>query len=312
MGAEPESGPPEADADEPWPTFGYDLAAQQGVALRPQAAVPPHLAPGQPRHAGVPAVGGLRQRVHRAAEGALLRGQRQDRQAGVQDQELQALRGLVAHDQPTAWSTSPTWTSRPARRAPTTPTGFLIAMDAETGRTKWRYRTKPVESSPLLRNGILYVGSWDGNVHAIRAKTGRARVEVPDRRPRSTPPRPTRTGASSSRNQAGTLYALNARTGRLAWKASQATEFFYAAPAVAYGRVFIGSTDGTMYAYGAAHRQAAVGQALGTYIYSSAAIYDTQGLRRHLRRQAVRARRRHRRRALAAGRCPAPCTGRRW
>ena len=46
-------------------------------------------------------------------------------------------------------------------------------MDAKTGRQKWRFKGMPFESSPLLHNGVLYVGSWDGKVHAIRAKTGR-------------------------------------------------------------------------------------------------------------------------------------------
>jgi outer membrane protein assembly factor BamB len=75
-------------------------------------------------------------------------------------------------------------------------------------------------------------------------------------------------------NDSGTLYALNARTGKLAWSASQATEFFYAAPATAYDRVYIGGTDGTMYAYGAKSGKLLWARPLGTYVYSSAAIFD--------------------------------------
>ncbi len=153
------------------------------------------------------------------------------------------------------------------------PTGFVIAMDAKTGKQKWRYKGMPFESSPLLHNGVLYVGSWDGNVHAIRARTGR-RVWTYQTGNRVNTSAAYSNGRIFIANQGGTLFALNARTGKLAWSASEATEFFYAAPAVAYGRVFIGSSDGTMYAYGQRTGKLLWAKPLGSYIYSSAAIYD--------------------------------------
>ena len=152
------------------------------------------------------------------------------------------------------------------------PTGFVIAMDARTGRQKWRYKGMPFESSPLLHDGILYVGSWDGNVHAIRAKTGR-RVWTYQTGNRVNTSAAYSKGRIFIANQDGNLFALNAKTGRLAWRAGDATEFFYAAPAVAYGRVFIGSSDGTMYAYGQRTGKLLWAKPLGTYIYSSAAVY---------------------------------------
>ena len=163
------------------------------------------------------------------------------------------------------------WT--PCPQGASNPTGFVIAMDAETGRQKWRYKGQPFESSPLLHDGVLYVGSWDGNVHAIRARTGR-RVWTYQTGNRVNTSAAYSKGRIFIANQDGRLFALNAKTGRLAWSAGQATEFFYAAPAVAYGRVFIGSSDGTMYAYGARTGKLLWARPLGTYIYSSAAIYD--------------------------------------
>jgi outer membrane protein assembly factor BamB len=153
------------------------------------------------------------------------------------------------------------------------PTGFVTAMNAKTGKEKWRYKGQPFESSPLLVHGILYVGSWDGRVHAIRAKTGR-RVWTYDTGSRVNTSAAYSNGRIFIANNAGTVYALNAKTGRRAWSASQATEFFYAAPAVAYGRVFIGSTDGTMYAYGQRSGKLLWARPLGSYVYSSAAIFD--------------------------------------
>ena len=58
------------------------------------------------------------------------------------------------------------------------------------------------------------------------------------------------------------------------WTGQQrAREFFYATPTVAYGRVYIGSTDGTMYVYGAKSGKLLWARPLGSYIYGAAAVY---------------------------------------
>ena len=76
----------------------------------------------------------------------------------------------------------------------------------------------------------------------------------------------------------GTLYALDARTGKLRWSAQSqssfgAREFFYATPTVAYGRVYIGNTDGTMYVFGAKSGKLLWARPLGSYIYGAAAVW---------------------------------------
>jgi outer membrane protein assembly factor BamB len=163
--------------------------------------------------------------------------------------------------------------SNPCPQDASNPTGFLVALNARTGRQKWRFDAQPIESSPLLRNGKLYVGSWDGNVYAIDAKTGK-RVWAHQTGDRVNNSAAYLKGRIYIANDSGTLYALNAGSGRLAWSASDATEFFYAAPVAAYGRIYIGSTDGTMYAYGAKTGNLLWAKPLGTYIYGSAAVYD--------------------------------------
>jgi len=161
----------------------------------------------------------------------------------------------------------------PCPQGASNPTGFLVAMNARTGRQKWRFKTQPIESTPLLRNGKLYVGSWDGNVYAINAKTGRKiwAVQTGDRVNNSAA---YFKGRIFIANDSGTVYAINAGSGRVAWTASEATEFFYAAPVAAYGRIYIGSTDGTMYVYGAKTGNLLWAKPLGTYIYGSAAVFD--------------------------------------
>jgi outer membrane protein assembly factor BamB len=163
--------------------------------------------------------------------------------------------------------------SDPCPQGASNPTGFLIAMNARTGRPKWRFNAQPIESSPLLRNGKLYVGSWDGNVYAIDAKSGK-QVWAHQTGDRVNNSAAYLKGRIFIANDSGTLYALNAGTGQEAWSASDATEFFYAAPVAAYGRIYIGSTDGTMYAYGAKTGNLLWAKPLGTYIYGSAAVYD--------------------------------------
>ncbi len=51
--------------------------------------------------------------------------------------------------------------------------GNLYALDAETGDLLWEYATgEPVRSSPSVANGVVYVGSDTGIVYALDAGTG--------------------------------------------------------------------------------------------------------------------------------------------
>jgi outer membrane protein assembly factor BamB len=121
------------------------------------------------------------------------------------------------------------------------------------------------------------VGSWDHNVYALNARTGRKvwSFQADDE---------VNTSAAYWRrmvyiaSDGGTLYALSARTGRLRWSAQSnssfgSREFFYATPTVAYGRVYIGNTDGTMYVYGARSGKLLWARPLGSYIYGAAAVW---------------------------------------
>jgi outer membrane protein assembly factor BamB len=74
------------------------------------------------------------------------------------------------------------------------------------------------------------------------------------------------------------VYALDARTGKVVWQAGAQPRFgntgtFYATPAVAYGRVYAGATDGKVYSFGAASGKLRWSQSTGGYVYSSAAVW---------------------------------------
>ncbi len=164
--------------------------------------------------------------------------------------------------------------------SPSTPglDGEVVALDARSGKVRWRRLIGPSETSPLVANGKVYVGDWRGDVYALDAKTGRVRWRY-------------RTGGQvkgavalvGRRLYVGSydhhLYALTAGTGRLIWRASSQDRLggrgtFYSTPAAAYGRVYIGSTDGKVYSFGATSGELRWSQSTGGYVYGSPAIWN--------------------------------------
>jgi len=157
--------------------------------------------------------------------------------------------------------------------------GFVVALDARTGKELWRFNAGVIESSPLLVGNLLYVGSWDQHVYALDITTHRPRWTFD-------------AGASISGSPAyangtvyigtddGQLYALDARSGKQRWRATSfgssfgGREYFYAAPAIAYGRVYIGNTDGYVYAFGARSGHLLWATRAGTYVYTGAAVWN--------------------------------------
>ena len=69
---------------------------------------------------------------------------------------------------------------------------------------------------------------------------------------------------------------------------------FYAGPAVAYGRVFIGNVNGRVIALDEDDGEIAWVRVLDDFVYSSAAVADRHRLRGQLRPPRARPRRRHR------------------
>jgi outer membrane protein assembly factor BamB len=155
--------------------------------------------------------------------------------------------------------------------------GRVIALDAKTGKVLWFRRVGPTESSPLVANGLVYVGDWLGKVYAFDVRTGKRRWTF------QTGDKVKGAVAVSGRrlyvgSYDGHVYALYARTGRLIWRASGQARLgghgtFYSTPAAAYGRVYVGSTDGKVYSYGAATGKLRWSQSTGGYVYGSPAVW---------------------------------------
>jgi outer membrane protein assembly factor BamB len=155
--------------------------------------------------------------------------------------------------------------------------GKVIAFDAGTGRIRWQRTIGPSESSPLFADGLVIVGDWSHDVYAFTAASGNLRWHF-------------KAGGlvKGAISQSGNrvffgaydthVYALDLHTGKQVWRASSQprigrTGTFYADPAIAYGRVYIGATDGKMYSFGAATGKLRWSNGTGDFIYSSAAVW---------------------------------------
>jgi outer membrane protein assembly factor BamB len=157
--------------------------------------------------------------------------------------------------------------------------GFIAALDAKTGRVLWKFPAGAVESAPLIVGHVLYFGSWDRHVYAIDLRRKRNRVRWAYETDDMVVAAPAyANGTIFAATNGGRIYALNARTGKLRWRAESFSrfgrrEYFYATPAVAYGRVFAGNTDGTVYAYGATTGNLLWARQVGTYVYAAPAVW---------------------------------------
>jgi len=156
--------------------------------------------------------------------------------------------------------------------------GETVALNAETGKVRWRVRMAPTESSPVLGGGLVYVGDWSGKVYALNARNGRVAwtYQTGDKVKDGLAYAGGRVYFGSYDSH---VYALNARTGKLVWKAGAqqrlgARGTFYSTPAVAYGRVYIGSTDGKVYSFGATSGKLRWSHGTGSYVYASPAVWN--------------------------------------
>ena len=151
---------------------------------------------------------------------------------------------------------------------------YLYAVDRETGKLKWRAKTGSlVTSSPAIAGGTVYFASFDGFFYASDAETGKLKWKFQtggERRFTGTHlhgsqpvgesmPDPFDFYLSSPTvwdgkvyfgSGDGNVYALDAASGKLAWK-FKTNDVVHASPAIAEGTLFIGSWDSYFYAINA-------------------------------------------------------------
>jgi len=123
--------------------------------------------------------------------------------------------------------------------------GRLYAVDAATGKQRWSYQApSDIKGSAALANGLIVVGDYAGNVHALDPASGAERW--------------TYTGgvrfyggpAVSGDtivigDVGGAVIAIDARTGDELWRHSTGGAYVYSTAAIADGRAFVGSYNGS-------------------------------------------------------------------
>jgi outer membrane protein assembly factor BamB len=161
--------------------------------------------------------------------------------------------------------------------------GRVAALDYGHGRIIWsRDLPAPSESSPLVDGGRVYFGTQSGLVYALNAADGR--VIWTYHAPGAVKASPTlKEGVLYFGDYSGQLQAVRASDGRRLWAsgsegAALGSGNFYSTAAVAWGRVFLGNTDGRIYAYDAGTGALDWAVQTGNYVYSSPAVTEAPGL----------------------------------
>jgi eukaryotic-like serine/threonine-protein kinase len=135
--------------------------------------------------------------------------------------------------------------------------GNLYAVDAATGRQRWMHRTRgPVSGSPAVAGGRVYVTSYDGRLHALDAKTGDLLWKFATEGER--------------RFEAKGLHGMQPRHQTFA----DPFDVYLSSPVVAEGLVAFGSGDGRIYAVDAASGSMRWSFQTGDVVHASPAYAD--------------------------------------
>lgn len=130
----------------------------------------------------------------------------------------------------------------------------LTAFDATSGNVIWQKPTDDaVISYPIVENGIIYFGTYQGSMYAINASNGSTIWQHHGIYAKSSPILQNGILYEGSGNEGpgGPLFALNASNGSTIWTNYGLTQGYYVSPAYASGIVYaqssshIGAFNGT-------------------------------------------------------------------
>lgn len=135
----------------------------------------------------------------------------------------------------------------------------------------WSFSTgDSVESSPVVANGIVYVGSDDSNLYALNATTG-AKIWSFTAGSFFTSTPAVANGTVFVGSFDDNVYALNASTGVKKWSFSTGSAVV-SSPTVVNGVVYVGSDDNNVYALDASTGAKLWSFATGAFVESSPAV----------------------------------------
>lgn len=135
--------------------------------------------------------------------------------------------------------------------------GNLYAVDENTGALKWKFETKgPVTSSPAIAAGAVFFGSYDGDFYAVDAATGAEKWRFATKGER--------------RYAAKHIHGIDppGETMPDFW------DFYLSSPVVADEAVYFGSGEGTVYKLDIRSGRPLWGFSTGDVVHSSPAIFE--------------------------------------
>jgi outer membrane protein assembly factor BamB len=132
--------------------------------------------------------------------------------------------------------------------------GEVVAGDAKDGHTLWRRQLKGhLESSPMIADGTLYLGTDTTDVVALHASDGspRWRTDLPAAIKASPS---FHDGRLYVADYESSMFGMDAATGKVLWRTNTSVQppygegGFFSSPAVGFGRVYAARDDGTVFA----------------------------------------------------------------
>ena len=120
--------------------------------------------------------------------------------------------------------------------------GNVYALAADTGHVSWTYTTgSKVRATPTVDNGALYVGSWDESFYALDALTGQLRWKTPVGGEVQSTAL-VADGLVYTASRKASVVALDAQTGETRWEYSYGVNMWVeSSPILVNGIIYIGS-----------------------------------------------------------------------
>ncbi len=148
---------------------------------------------------------------------------------------------------------------------------------------KWKFQaSSALESSPLVVEGKVFIGSDNGTFYALDAETGKVAWQAKlGHQVKASPSFDD--GTVYVGDYEGTVWALDAADGKVVWSTDTTTlppggdGGFYSSPSVAFGDVYEARTDGTVYALHADDGKLDWQFETSNSIYSSPAAAEVPG-----------------------------------
>lgn len=116
-----------------------------------------------------------------------------------------------------------------------------------SNRKVWTFEADgKIRTAPVLAGGVVHVGSWDGSVYAVDAKSGEQNWAFETDGKVNSSPAATG-GALYVGSDDQHVYGIDAETGSSLW-AYETGGPVVSSPAVVAGTLYVGSDDGSVYA----------------------------------------------------------------